>query len=140
MSKFLAALNQIEQEKSAQDVHLVSNNPPKKSSFDWLWRFIFPALLITSLLAGAYIFWKYQPQPNSFFTIQLVTYQSESLAKEQAAKLATEGHSAFVITDGGYFQVCLGKFANQNLADEERTKLKNTLTDYKGMYVRFIHQ
>ena len=112
MSKFLTALNQIEQEKSPPNVRSVSIAPPsKKSSFDRLWKFIFPVLLITCFLVGAYFFGKYQPlslktqktSPGpaplaSFFTIQLITYQTELRATEQALKLATEGHKTFVVS------------------------------------------
>lgn len=139
MSKYLTALNQIEEERTAQSTPLISDPRREKLSFDRLQKFIFPALFILGLLTVVYFFAKHQPSgPASFFTIQLVTYQTEPRAKEQALKLATEGYDAFVVTHEEYFQVCLGKFANQNLAEKERTKLKDTLVDYKGMYVRFI--
>ena len=153
MSKFLSALNQIEQEKSAQNVRSVSVAPPKESFFGWPWKFIFPLLITLTLLTGAYFFAKYQPlnmkakkvssEPTpltSFFTIQLITYRTEPRAKEQVLKLATEGYETFVASKGGYFLVCLGRFPNQNLAERKWAKLKTALTGYQGVYIRFIHE
>lgn len=144
MSKYTNALNKIEQKKAAHPIYLVSEKPQNKPSFGLSAKIILLTLVIGALAAGAYFFGKQktpvQPQPASFFTIQLVTYQTESRAKEQAAKLATEGYESFVLPKGGYFQLCLGKFANQALADGEWRKLKSTLAEYKGMYVRFVHE
>ena len=141
MSKYLAALNQIEQEKSTQHVRSVSAESSKKVSLGGLWKFIFPLFVIGALLASAYFFTKHQPvNPSSFFTIQLATYRTESRAKVQAQKFTTEGYETFVVPQDGFFQLCLGKFANENLAHAEWTKLKNILKDYKDRYVRFIHE
>ena len=165
MSKYTAALNKIEEEKSAQNIYhtqsqtsttyqsplvplLTADEAQKKSSLLKLSKVISFVLVIGGIAAGSYFLGKYPlihssaektlSQSSPFFTIQLITYQSESRAKEQAAKLAMEGHKTFVLPEGGYFQLCSGKFASQNLAYKAWLKLKGRLTDYKDMYVRFI--
>ncbi len=157
MSKYSVAMSKIEQERLDPNVRLVSEKSRdkptlKKSPTGLVFKWVVSVVVICAVGTGAYFLRKPErvisapapPQiltdPASFFTIQLITYRIESRATEEAAKLGTEGYEAFVLPKDGYFQLCLGKFAHQNLANEELNKLKNTLTDYQGMFVRFVHE
>ena len=58
------------------------------------------------------------------FTIQLVTYDDEGLAKEEIRRLKTKGFGGFVIPSGRFYQVCVNYF-------ETKTKAKVFLSEFR---------
>ncbi len=58
------------------------------------------------------------------YTIQLVTYDSETLAAKEIDRLKAKGHEGFVITSGRYFQVCANYF-------ESHTKARSFLKQFR---------
>ena len=58
------------------------------------------------------------------YTVQLVTYDNESLAAKEIGRLKSKGHEGFVIMSGRYFQVCANYF-------ESHTKARNFLKQFR---------
>lgn len=77
------------------------------------------------------------------FTIQVITYVSEKLAKEEVDRLAQKGHKAFVVPSGKYFQVCLDIFQDKKGALKKLDglrKMESYKAAYPGAYVKFLKQ
>lgn len=77
------------------------------------------------------------------FTIQVITYVSERLAKEEVERLAQKGHKAFVVPSGKYFQVCLDLFEDKKGAIKKLNglrKIESYKSAYPGAYVKFLKQ
>ncbi len=58
------------------------------------------------------------------YTVQLVTYDNETLAAKEIDRLKTKGQEGFVIASGRYFQVCANYFENH-------TKARNFLKQFR---------
>lgn len=83
------------------------------------------------------------PQPAALpggksFTIQLVTYKNEKLARREADNLTAKGHRAFVIPSGKYFQVCIETFEEKAQASRKLSELQADGYQklYQGAFVR----
>ena len=70
---------------------------------------------------------------NKPYTIQLVTYKRQSLADEDVSKLKRQGHTAFIIPSGDYFQVCAGQYTNK---EEAKKDLATFSIRYKDCFLR----
>ncbi|MBU1862795.1 MAG: SPOR domain-containing protein [Candidatus Omnitrophica bacterium] len=76
---------------------------------------------------------------NNNWTIQVVTYVSNTRAENQVQKLAEKGWNAYIIPSGKYYQVCVNRFATR---DEARAKL-GVFTHERGYvdaYVRKVNK
>ncbi|MBI4549704.1 MAG: SPOR domain-containing protein [Candidatus Omnitrophica bacterium] len=83
------------------------------------------------------------PAPAPFpsgkgFTIQLVTYKNEKLARREADNLTAKGHRAFVIPSGKYFQVCIETSEEKAQASRKLSELQSDGYQklYQGAFVR----
>lgn len=65
----------------------------------------------------------------SGYTIQLASYKSKTTAQKEAKKLQNSGHKTVVLSKGNYIIVCVGAFANKNIATTQLSKLKKTYHD-----------
>ncbi len=72
------------------------------------------------------------------FTIQLVTYRSEARAQEEVANLKKSGYNSFIIPSGDFFQVCINRFKEKEVALQQLSELKNVQNfySYQDAYVR----
>ena len=69
------------------------------------------------------------------YTLQLVTYTNELLAKKEVDHLAKIGHESFVIPSGRFFQVCVNYYPSKSAA---RFALNGLHIEgrYPGAYIR----
>lgn len=74
------------------------------------------------------------------FTIQLVTYRSEARAQEEVLNLKEAGYNSFIIPSGEFFQVCINRFKEKEVALQALNKLKNIrdFYSYQDAYVRAV--
>ena len=56
--------------------------------------------------------------PESFYTIQMVTYVDSGRAQKQVMRLKEIGHEGFVVPSGRYYQVCIDQFKARSQAIE----------------------
>jgi len=79
---------------------------------------------------------------KDFFTIQLVTYQSEKRTREKVDFLNRNGHQTFMLPKGKYFLVCFGVYADKKEAAQKLAEFKKSSLgkEYKDAYLRLIKQ
>jgi hypothetical protein len=75
-------------------------------------------------------------KPEGKFTIQHVTYITQSAADREIQKLAKMGYNAFVIPSGKHLQVCIAAFQTRKEAVEGLRKLKTKKLATGDAYVR----
>ena len=68
------------------------------------------------------------------WTLQVVTYTSQSHAESEVRKLRNEGFSPFIIPSGKYYQVCVNRFSSL----KEAKKLQPVFTKEKGYFDAFV--
>ncbi len=69
------------------------------------------------------------------FTVQLVTYDSKTMADKEIDRLKSKGYEGFIIPSGRFFQVCANYFDDKSKARSHLEELKQT-GRYPGAYVR----
>ena len=69
------------------------------------------------------------------FTVQLVTYDSKSLADKEISRLKLKGYEGFIIPSGRFFQVCANYFDDKSKARSQLEEFKQT-GRYPDAYVR----
>lgn len=67
------------------------------------------------------------------YTIQVATYQTNSLAKKEAETLKKRGFAALTFSKGGYTLLCVGNFSNKETA---RTMLSELKKRYRDCFIR----
>jgi cell division septation protein DedD len=67
------------------------------------------------------------------YTVQIVTYKSESVANRKIRALKQEGLRAFIIPKEGLFQVCVGTYGTSK---EATGALKKLRSQYQDCFVR----
>ena len=72
------------------------------------------------------------------YTIQYVTYITQSAADREVQRIAKLGHSSFVIPSGKHFQVCIEAFQTRQEASQLLKLLKAQRTVSVDAYVRSI--
>ncbi len=77
-------------------------------------------------------------KPVGKYTIQYVTYVTQSAADREAQRITKRGHSAFVIPTGNHFQVCIQAFQTRQEASRFLKSLKAQRTVSMDAYVRAI--
>lgn len=79
-------------------------------------------------------------EPYDFYTVQLVAYQQERLAKLEVQKLIHLGYRPILFRDTQLFKISVGKFKMKAQADYELKKIKTKFGDdlYKGAFIRFV--
>jgi len=70
------------------------------------------------------------------YTIQYVTYVTQSAADREVQRIAKLGHSSFVIPSGKHFQVCIEAFQTRQEASQLLKQLKAQRTVSVDAYVR----
>jgi hypothetical protein len=75
-------------------------------------------------------------RPDGKYTIQHVTYITQSAANREIEKLAKRGYSAFVIPSGKHLQVCIAAFQSHLEAIELLRKLRSQNLVSGDAYVR----
>lgn len=73
------------------------------------------------------------PSEEKPFTIQVATYKTRNLAERELSRLKKIGYSSEVFKKGEYFIVCVGAYAQKELAQQALPDLKRI---YKDCYVR----
>lgn len=76
--------------------------------------------------------------PPGKFTIQLVTYTSQSQAEERIKLLLERGHKGFVIPSGKYLLVCVDGFDSRQAANHVLKNLRNMGDAPPDAYVRMV--
>lgn len=67
------------------------------------------------------------------FTIQVIAYRSKRSAQDELIKLSKKGFSPFIIVGGGYYQICVGEYRDQDEAKGDLLELKKV---YKDSFIR----
>jgi len=75
-------------------------------------------------------------RPKGKFTIQHVTYITQSAADREIQKLAQNGYNAFTIPSGKHFQVCISGFSSRPDAIQLLKKLRGQGLVSNDAYVR----
>jgi cell division septation protein DedD len=75
------------------------------------------------------------PVRKDDFTVQLITYVSESMAAKEINRLKSKGHESFAIPSGRYFQVCVNYFKNKSQAKSFLRDLRSE-GRYPDAYIR----
>jgi len=57
-------------------------------------------------------------QPEGLFTIQLIAYRSKKSAQKELLMLNKKGYNPFIVTGGGYYQICVGEYKTQQDAQK----------------------
>lgn len=70
---------------------------------------------------------------SKLFTIQVIAYRSKKLAQKELMKLSKKGFKPFIIIGGGYYQICVGEYRNQNEAKKDISDLRKA---YKDSFIR----
>lgn len=79
---------------------------------------------------------KVAPRPDGKFTIQHVTYMTQSAADREIQKLAQKGYSSFVIPSGKHLQVCIAAFQSRQDATKILKQLRTQGLVSGDAYVR----
>ena len=75
------------------------------------------------------------------YTIQLVTYKSDSQAQKQIEFLEVKGYRGFVVPSGDYYQVCINAFESKQSALSQLQNLQLQKLAPNDAYVRSMpHQ
>jgi cell division septation protein DedD len=69
------------------------------------------------------------------YTIQLVTYRNEDRALKEIADLRARGLQPHLIRRSGYYEICVGQYADRKEAEKD---LRTLGSRYKGCYLRKI--
>ncbi len=77
-------------------------------------------------------------KPSGKYTIQYVTYVTQSAADREVQRITKLGHSSFVIPSGKHFQVCIEAFQTRQEASQELKQLRAQRTVTMDAYVRAI--
>jgi len=64
-------------------------------------------------------------KPDGKYTVQVVTYNTQSAAEQLISKLQVKGYEGFVIPSGQYLQVCVNAFQTQGEAKLLLSRLKS---------------
>lgn len=77
---------------------------------------------------------------RSGFAIQLVTYENQALAQQEAERISKKGHDAFVVPSGKYFLVYLNLSKDRKTAMQKLAQLNKAgfTKVYPGAYVRTV--
>lgn len=75
-------------------------------------------------------------KPDGKFTIQHVTYITQSAADREIQKLAQRGYSSFVIPSGKHLQVCIAAFQSRQDASQVLKQLRGQGLVSGDAYVR----
>lgn len=75
-------------------------------------------------------------RPDGKYTIQHVTYVTQSAADREIQKLAQRGYSSFIIPSGKHFQVCIAAFQSRQDAASLLKKLRSQQLASGDAYVR----
>jgi cell division protein FtsN len=75
-------------------------------------------------------------KPDGKFTIQHVTYITQSAADREIQKLAKKGYSSFVIPSGKHLQVCIASFQSRQDASQLLRQLRGQGLVSGDAYVR----
>lgn len=67
------------------------------------------------------------------YTIQIVAYKDKDSAEKKADYLKSKGLDAFIVAGGGWFQICINRYATKKEADQAVMQFRK---DYKDCYVR----
>ena len=67
------------------------------------------------------------------YTVQLISYKDEKLAKREKEKLVKEGVNAFIIKSGSWYQLCAGNYENVEEAKKAQDRFNST---YKGCIIK----
>jgi len=79
------------------------------------------------------------PKPISGnYTIQMITYVTESAANRQLHALSKRGYQGFVIPSGKYLQICVNSFDSRQKAAQTLISLRNLGIVPQDAYVRTI--
>lgn len=76
--------------------------------------------------------------PVGKYTIQYVTYVTQSAADREVQRITKLGRTAFVIPSGKHFQVCIEAFQSRHEASQILKQLKSQHTVSMDAYVRDI--
>lgn len=75
-------------------------------------------------------------RPDGKYTIQHVTYVTQSAADREIQKLAQRGYRSFIIPSGKHFQVCIAAFPSRQAATGLLKKLRSEQLASGDAYVR----
>jgi cell division protein FtsN len=75
-------------------------------------------------------------KPDGKYTIQHVTYITQSAADREIQKLAQKGYSSFVIPSGKHLQVCIAAFQSRQDASQLLQQLRSQGLVSGDAYVR----
>ena len=75
-------------------------------------------------------------RPDGQFTIQHVTYITQSAADREIQKLAQKGYNSFVIPSGKHLQVCIAAFSSRQDASKLLKQLRSQNLVSGDAYVR----
>ena len=70
------------------------------------------------------------------YTIQVITFLSQSQAEEKVEKLKEKGYPSFIIPGGKFFQVCVDRFENMTEARQKLLRLKAEGFAPRDAYIR----
>lgn len=70
------------------------------------------------------------------YTIQVITYTSQSRAREEVKKLTEKGYRSFVISGGKFHQVCVEAFEDMSTAREKLIQLRSQGFAPPDAYIR----
>lgn len=79
---------------------------------------------------------KVNARPSGNYTIQHVTYITQSAATREMSKLSSLGYNSFVIKSGKYFLICVNAFENRRDALRTLCQLRNQGIVASDAYVR----
>jgi len=75
-------------------------------------------------------------RPDGKYTIQHVTYVTQSAADREIQKLAARGYTSFIIPSGKHLQVCIAAFSSRDDAGQILKKLRSQNLVSGDAYVR----
>lgn len=78
--------------------------------------------------------------PEGKYTIQLVTYKTQSQASQQLNKLKDKGFRGFTIPSGSFIQVCVNAFNDRNEAKRMLKELRSLGLAPQDAYIRLMPQ
>ena len=67
------------------------------------------------------------------YTIQLAMYRKKEYAEAEMGALKKMGFTSFLISGGGYYQVCIGQYASK---EDAKKDLSRFASKYKDSYLR----
>jgi len=76
--------------------------------------------------------------PEGKYTIQLITYMTQSAADRQISQLSNKGHRGFIVPSGKYLQVCVNAFESRQKAMQGLLTLRSQGIAPQDAYVRMI--